>query len=72
MPAIDERKKALDYFYYAAKQYAVAQPYFDEGLSIALRYYEADVAQKMLGKNGQRNRRRLGWVSGAEVVGKGR
>ena len=37
-------------FYYAAKKYAVAQPYFDEGLSIARRYYAADLEQKMSGK----------------------
>lgn len=39
---------------------------------MARRYYAADVAQGMLGKNAQRNRRRLGWGAGAEVAGKGR
>lgn len=75
MLAIDERKvlvlKALNDFYYAAKQYAVVQPYFEEGMSIGRLYYATAVAQKILGKNAQRNRPRLGWLSGAEVSERG-
>lgn len=57
--------------HYAAKKYAVAQPYFDEGVTIARRYCAADVAQGICERNAQRNRRRLGWVSGPGVGGKG-